>query len=148
MTARFRLAKLLHYWELKESITKMEIAKLASSLARMRHERDECERLAAECLAIPAVGIDPDRLRIRQSAALGAVRAAEALGIRIEEETTLWRDRKSFLEVVIGRRQALESLKAKRQAEGKVVESRKQQKELDELWRETFPSDQKPEVSS
>lgn len=137
MRFKFRLARVLNYLSLKETVKKMEVAAVVREIALAERRVQELEvdlrQLLEEGPKRFAEGMQWASFQVNRIAADRRDIEALAKNLRLLHEAL--EEKRGELARLAMRRQAMENLRDKRKAEFKLDQSRRDQKQMDELFR-------------
>ncbi len=139
MRFQFRLEKVLHFVRLKETMKKMEVAAVAQRVnflqKRIGELGDSIRSILLEQQLKLSQGFDWIHYQ-SEKISLDAKETAKLEKMLVEENLLLEKRRRELNRIIL-RKKALESLKQRKLSEFKVHESRRNQKELDEIYQLT-----------
>ncbi len=135
MKFQFRLEKLLRFARMRETMKRMEIA---SCLSRIRFIKNRLETIESELRELVSKSTGEWAMGWAyfqsQKVKLHADERVKLLALNVKEEAELTK-RKRELERLLYRKKALESLREKQLKEFKALKNRKEQSEMEELFR-------------
>ncbi len=136
MKFQFRLERVLDFYRLRETLMKMEFARAMSALQGLQAQKQQSERqlefLLAEAPKRLALGGEWAPYGVSQTEfTVNAIKRLEREIAKAAEEMEV---KKFELARLSMRREALEKLRDKRRTEFRLLESRKEQKFVDEIY--------------
>ena len=136
MRFKFRLARVLNYLSLKETVKKMEVAAVVREIAlteqRVLELEADLRQLLEEGPKRFAEGMQWASFQVNRIAA--DRRDIEVLAKKLNTLQEDLQEKRGELAKLAMRRQAMENLRDKRKAEFKLDQSRRDQKQMDELF--------------
>lgn len=136
MKFKFRLERVLDFYRLRETLMKMELARAVSAWQGLKAQKEQSERQLEFLLAE-----SPKRLAMGGEWApygVGQIELTVTAIKRLEREIAKAAEavevKKFELARLSMRREALEKLREKRRTEFRLLESRKEQKFVDEIY--------------
>lgn len=136
MKFKFRLERVLDFYRLKETLMKMELSRAVTALKGLEAQKTQSERqlefLLTEAPKRLAQGGEWAPYGVSQTElTLNAIKRLEHEVVKAAEEVEA---KKFAVGRLSMRREALEKLRDKRRTEFRLLESRKEQKFVDEIY--------------
>lgn len=137
MRFEFRLEKILNLVRLKETVKKMEVASVVQKINYLQNRKNSIQGGIRELLEKAATNLSTQWFSFQNTKIEMDVHEQKRIDSLLLDERAELSERQKELEAIMLRRKSLEALKEKRLKEHKLVQGRKVQKQLDEIYQLT-----------